>query len=1364
MRLFFIFLLSILSIILLVILPVKSSITFEEPQPKILSRPRVLNTNYYDDGTIVVRIVRVNYTTPSQICVEENFTIRIIDPNGTIKGFNLSADELNIQPFNFCLFAKFNPIRFYPVKKNFLFLTYAVAKDVNNSFTYDDWGMIIDLNGEIKSKIRLGASYVNITTNQWLPAQDSVTLNVHRDNGFLRIAPITGTNSMILQQFKVNENGEIQSLAETYMNYTALPIDTVATMDGGYAVIYPDHTPPSTSIPFASYMSIRGFFLQNGESEKQGPFVLYQTQNQISNIILLDCDFTKVGFGQTCILVLNIAPAIDQNTFIKIDFLSTGTVYNITIFQNPADLADFSIQSLPYGGYLLYSTVNNQNDPTTLNLYGYILDDRSNRYDWNISYPTLTNFNGDILILPNNTLAIPQPEIDQIWGLFTTDLYKIEGAHDHGYGNLHILNTIPKIGENIDPSKITSLIIQFYSKVDLSSNRKITILQDGGIIRQTTSISNNNGDFVKFIDDYTIEIKVINSTFNQPNTKYYVLIDDGFVKSKDLQEPIPGIQDNAWNFMTIQQEANNGILDIYKNQVNASNIKGKIRLTAEGTTYFKSFRYDKTKVKEFFDNLKQELAKAIPVSKERIDTNEKYEIDNSVSPEQYILSINIKKAKNERSVNLLASDLNTLIRNKLITVIGTGEYTNYLDEEYGYETIPRWIEENLISLVLTILLNIVLLIIACWKKTFAIFICGNAIEKFVTTILFTSKDANSVENIFTASLFFVTFPFIVNLGFAFKVVIDELMRHDLRKLLEKVRKLKDDLKEDNNSTVKEGNNSTVEEGNNFTVKEDNISTIKEDNISIIEEDNGSTIEESNSSTAKEDNNSTVEDKSKKDNTNEVVDREEKVKELKKVLRDTRKELRKIKGELTEVSNLMKELKVVNELIEKLENPTSTNNVNLTPTNNVNPTPTNNVNPTPTNNVNPTPTNNVNPTPTNNVKDILKKLRGINDLIEKLMQVEDFTEDLIEVCINLNELDKLLNGINELKEVVVHEESRGVNMEESNEINREEPKEVTKFTDELNKIRKLMEGLNEIEKLKGQLNKAVDLMNRLKKKEPMSQNEHTTSENELTTSENKLIINELEKLERFKKELEILESFKRDSVEKLEDQNNMTNVNRNSVWEEVKRWSNIFSNKFISFQKKYEKKAMKVIEGDQPAEKKYRKISKWLRDYKDNQIIVIIFTILAGVDISHLELLGSNLRIKIPSFSFRGLEIRNIDVNFNAELSHAAKHSLFWGDVTNIFIEDISAIIIQIWDYVERPDATVLSRALSSISINNLYKAEIEEAEKHRILHLSSSKVDRQVNTHPQAIYTSRLLNPFTENLPKYIDDNSECLDCAILDE
>uniref|UniRef100_U9U3M4 Uncharacterized protein n=1 Tax=Rhizophagus irregularis (strain DAOM 181602 / DAOM 197198 / MUCL 43194) TaxID=747089 RepID=U9U3M4_RHIID len=58
------------------------------------------------------------------------------------------------------------------------------------------------------------------------------------------------------------------------------------------------------------------------------------------------------------------------------------------------------------------------------NLYGYILEDRSNHYNWNISYPILTNFNGDILILPNNTLATSQlitrsGARDNVWNFMT---------------------------------------------------------------------------------------------------------------------------------------------------------------------------------------------------------------------------------------------------------------------------------------------------------------------------------------------------------------------------------------------------------------------------------------------------------------------------------------------------------------------------------------------------------------------------------------------------------------------------------------------------------------------------------------------------------------------------------------------------------------------------------------------------------------------------------------------------------------------------------------------------------------------------------------------------------------------------------
>ncbi|CAG8571250.1 12116_t:CDS:10 [Rhizophagus irregularis] len=1135
LKLSFIFLLSI---ILLSILPVKSSITFVEETPETPSTPRVLNSNFYDDGTIVVRIVRVNYTAPPKICVEEFLSLRIIYPDKTIKKLDLSAVKLNIQPFNFCLLPTANPIRFYPVKKNFLLITYAEAEDVNSPYTYNDWGMIIDLDGSFKSKIWLGTSYVNTTTNEWLPAQDSVTLNIHRDNGFLRTAPVTGTNSMTLKQFKVNEIGEVQLLAETSMNFTATPIET------------------------------------------QGPFVLYQTPNPVSKIILLDCDFTKVGFGQTCILVLNIAPVIDRNTFIKIDFLSTGTVYNITMFQNPADLIDFTVESLQYGGYLLYSRAPFPNDMTKLNLYGYILDDHGNRYDWNISYPTTTNFNGDVLVLPNNTIAIPQPEFQQTWGLLTTDLYKIKGAQDHGYGNLHIFNTTPNIGEIINPSKIEFLTIQFYDKVDLSSNHNITILQDGGIIRQITSVSHNNGDFVKNIDGYTIQIKVINSTFNQPNTMYYIIMDDGFVKSKDLQEPIIGIQDNSWKFFTTKEGVtqNSGFSNYYKKKVNASAINGKVLLNVDGTDYFRRIKDDKIKVKEFFDNLTRELAEAIPVDSERIYTNYKHEIDTSASPEQYILSINIGKAKNEteRSVDSISDNLNTLIRNKLITVIGTGEYTNYLDERYGYVPIPRWIQEHLGSLLGTIGLNIILLSLAYWCNSIAIFSCGNAVEKFVTTILFTSNDADSVEKIFPASLFFVTFPFIVNLGFAFKVVIDELMRHDLRKLLKTIKRLKDDLvKEGNNSTVGGGNNSTVGGSNNSTVGGSNNSTVGGSNNYTVIDVNNSTVVNVNDSIIEVDNNNTVkdgnfsvEDGSKKD---EVAKREEKVKKFTKALRETRKELKKINEELTEVSNLSKGLKEVNKSIKKLKdsNPNYVKDIMEK---------------------------------SNTVKDIVEKLRGINNLRERLMQVEDFTEEIIEICRNLNVLGKLskeLKKIDELEVILSREESG-----------------------EGGTIKEHVEELKEVVHLKGRLNKALNLMNELKKELPTSEKESTTideltkSRDELTKSKKELI-SELAKLERVKK-----------------------------------RFSRL-----ISFHEKIEEEAKKVIEKDQPP-KKYRKFSKWLRDYKDSQTIVIIFTILAGVDISHLELLGSKLRIKIPSIEYFDLHTRNIDVNFNAKLSHAAKHSLF----------------------------------------------------------------------------------------------------------
>ncbi|CAB4373530.1 unnamed protein product [Rhizophagus irregularis] len=54
--------------------------------------------------------------------------------------------------------------------------------------------------------------------------------------------------------------------------------------------------------------------------------------------------------------------------------------------------------------------------------------------------------------------------------------------------------------------------------------------------------------------------------------------------------------------------------------------------------------------------------------------------------------------------------------------------------------------------------------------------------------------------------------------------------------------------------------------------------------------------------------------------------------------------------------------------------------------------------------------------------------------------------------------------------------------------------------------------------------------------------------------------------------------------------------------------------------------------------------------------------------------------------------------------------------------------------------------------------QFKKAEEYREANFISTE-NYQIATHSQAIYTSRLLNPFTKDLPKCNDDdNSQCLD------
>ncbi|CAB4441459.1 unnamed protein product [Rhizophagus irregularis] len=80
--------------------------------------------------------------------------------------------------------------------------------------------------------------------------------------------------------------------------------------------------------------------------------------------------------------------------------------------------------------------------------------------------------------------------------------------------------------------------------------------------------------------------------------------------------------------------------------------------------------------------------------------------------------------------------------------------------------------------------------------------------------------------------------------------------------------------------------------------------------------------------------------------------------------------------------------------------------------------------------------------------------------------------------------------------------------------------------------------------------------------------------------------------------------------------------------------------------------------------------------------------------------------------------------------------------------------------INRPNVAEVEELIKQFYSNN--DDQFKEAEEYRLV-ISNNGVDKNNHliTHPQAFYTSRLLNPFTENLPKYTDDNTDCLDYAI---
>ncbi|CAG8453015.1 6646_t:CDS:10 [Diversispora eburnea] len=182
------------------------------------------------------------------------------------------------------------------------------------------------------------------------------------------------------------------------------------------------------------------------------------------------------------------------------------------------------------------------------------------------------------------------------------------------------------------------------------------------------------------INNLELRITVLESTFNQPSSKYYITFDDNFVRSKLTNNAIVGVSPRFWILNT--PESNDTFTD--------TTITGFIRLSESRTSLFTNL--SKSDQTLFVDQLISQISMILPISLTRIFGSTKFRFETKVTTKQLLLPITISSTStienvtSERSVINVAKNLDTLIRNKRITALSFLDKLEDVDEGFGY----RW--------------------------------------------------------------------------------------------------------------------------------------------------------------------------------------------------------------------------------------------------------------------------------------------------------------------------------------------------------------------------------------------------------------------------------------------------------------------------------------------------------------------------------------------------------------------------------------------------------------------------------------------------------------------------------------------------
>ncbi|CAG8466406.1 24070_t:CDS:10 [Cetraspora pellucida] len=648
----------------------------ESPQANLTGKqPIIIYFKRYDDseGTTVVRVGRRNIEGGPISCYEQRLLIRVIQANGSVIEINTTNFE-KIQDINYC-FKSRNPLHLYPLFDKYILISYINASNTSDKTTYMNVGMVIDWSGKIISEINFGPSYLQPGTNEWIRNEILVN-NIDPQKGFLRLSLVTGTFNANWSQFEHTGDGVFNLLKNDTIDMSSDSLSSsytaIATLNGGYAIAFVNSTKAiyTNSSVIPSYSGIYAIFLTNNQTKTPPKIVLHESPDRLGFYENIYCSVDYVFIGHSCIV-----PVERNQTY-------TTNILNISVTTITSAIATTTMP--------VVTTVTNQSNITTTNTtrfairirflssertpnltehvyyFNYTIYNEENTLLYNASNIVANRFS-QYDILKNNTMLIALNESSTSWRLLSINLPRLFDESD--YGNFLVNSAIPKQNDII-PLNSSNILITF------NQSTTLTNIANGNLyIYQVTSPGNSNlrqkinsrtcdPSQCYNINDTTINLKVLTCTFNNPGGKYYIQMDNNFVMATGFNEPLLGISPNKWTF----QLASDSSSPKY-----AGNINGKLRLTTNGTQYFKTL-----KKSQFFDDLKVRLSNIIPIEHGRLDSTELIQIDVSFTEsDRFLISLSIK--------GTTVKDLDTLIRNKMSTGISIDPYTKHLDETYGFQ-------------------------------------------------------------------------------------------------------------------------------------------------------------------------------------------------------------------------------------------------------------------------------------------------------------------------------------------------------------------------------------------------------------------------------------------------------------------------------------------------------------------------------------------------------------------------------------------------------------------------------------------------------------------------------------------------------